>query len=478
MKKILFLILAIAGINMVSLLSVKAGTYFYEDNYIDNIYLIRHHGDIKYYQKARFIRQSGTGMFAYCLEPFVFINENEYYSDGMVDYNSLSSEQVTRIKLIAYFGYNYPNHYEDKWYAITQMMIWQTADPYHDFYFTDKLNGNRIEAFSGEINEINSLINNYLTLPSFANNKIDIVEDNSLSLVDTNNVLSNYHINIQGISINGNTLTVSNQEEGEKTIEFERTSNNYNYIPLFYQSGASQDILIVGDAMPIRFNLKINTEKTEVNITKIDSDTKTTTPSGEALLSGATYMLYDKNMEEIEDIEINEDMEGYILNLDYGKYYLKEIAPGLGYTLDEKIYEFEISPGNTKVDLTLENKVIEKEIEIHKNYGDDTLFQKEAGIEFEIYDMDNSLIKTIKTDNEGVARTVLPFGNYKVIQKNSTSGYLKTDDFYIKVDNDIMETIDLYDYKIKVPNTKKDKSYLLYVFVLLGLYYVKKKIFD
>ena len=49
-------------------------------------------------------------------------------------------------------------------------MIWQTSDPSGDYYFTDSLNGNRINPFQNEINEINNLINNYNTHPSFENN--------------------------------------------------------------------------------------------------------------------------------------------------------------------------------------------------------------------------------------------------------------------------------------------------------------------
>ena len=44
-----------------------------------------------------------------------------------------------RISLLAYYGYGYEGHSDQKWYAITQVMIWRTTNPESDIYFTDTL---------------------------------------------------------------------------------------------------------------------------------------------------------------------------------------------------------------------------------------------------------------------------------------------------------------------------------------------------
>ena len=220
MKKIMIFLMTVFGIGIFSLVNVNAETYnFYEGDYIDGIWITKEKGGTKYYQKARFFMQSNRpGRFAYCIEPFEMFDEESSYSRS-VNPNTLSDEQKTRLKLIAYFGYNYQNHTDPKWYAISQYMIWKEADPSGDIYFTDSLNGNRIEAFANEINEINALINNYYTLPSIANMEVNMVENSSITLTDTNNVLSNYTSNNPDAYINGNTLTINNLKEGEYTIE-------------------------------------------------------------------------------------------------------------------------------------------------------------------------------------------------------------------------------------------------------------------
>ena len=59
-------------------------------------------------------------------------------------------------------------------------MIWQAADQSGDYYFTNGLNGNRINPYQNEIDEINYLINQYEILPSITNQNYTIVEGKEL----------------------------------------------------------------------------------------------------------------------------------------------------------------------------------------------------------------------------------------------------------------------------------------------------------
>ena len=192
--------------------------------------------------------------------------------------------------------------------------------------------------------------------------------------------------------------------------------------------------------------------KTKISITKIDEDTNSIIVSGNASLDGAKYKLMDSNKKEIKILEIKNNV-AEIENIPFGKYYLQEIEPGIGYTLDETIYEIIIDKDNTIKDLILKNKVIEKEIIIEKQYGEENIFKGEKNKEFEIYDSNGTLIKTIKTDDAGITKITLPYGKYKIVQKNTTDGYTKISPFDITVENQTSETITLKDYKIQVPNT-------------------------
>lgn len=466
MKKIIIFLITILCINIGTLINVNAqnNLSFYEGDYIQGIWMTKQKGGIKYYQKARFF-MSQNHQFAYCIEPFAMFNENSAYQSSLTASN-LSHEQMKRITLLSYFGYGYGNHLDQKWYAITQFMIWQASDPSGDYYFTDGLNGNRITAYTNEMNEINTLIQEYLTLPSISNTEIQLVEGKTALLHDTNNVLHHYTSDHPNVHIEGNTLKIEHLSEGSYTVNLTRDSSRLNNVPLFYLSNDSQDMHIYGDIDRISTQIKINVEKTSLDIIKIDSDTKTTTPSGEASLKGAIYQLYDHDMNELAKLEIGEDMTSTIENLDYGKYYLKELSAGIGYEIDPKIYEFVIDHLHPNIELILENKVIKKEIIIHKLFGDGVNHKQEAGINFNIFDRNNQLVTTITTNEFGYASITLPFGTYKISQINTTDGYQFTDDFHIHIIDDHKEEIQLYDYKIKVPNTSKNTPNLLILMII------------
>ena len=186
---------------------------FYEAEYIDNIYISKYQysNNTIYYQKARLFREVNTNEVAYCIEPFVFFNEDSTY-ESSVDINNLSKEKMDTIKRIAYYGYGYENHYELKWYAITQFMIWQETVNNGEIFFTDKLNGKKIYSYQNEINEIYTLVNNSKLTPSFTNNTYTLVEDNELILEDTNHVLHEYKTN--NYTINDNKVIINNLKEG------------------------------------------------------------------------------------------------------------------------------------------------------------------------------------------------------------------------------------------------------------------------
>lgn len=475
MKKILFFLITILGITFFQNINVFASTAnFYEGEYINGIYMNKRAQGSKtiYYQKARFFRQTGTNTPAYCIEPFNFFSENGSYQ-STVNPNNLTAYQKERISKIAHFGYGYPGRTEEKWYAITQMMIWKEADPNGDFYFTDKLNGTRINAYVEEMNQINNSIYLNDITPSIIGKEYKLVEGESLNITDTNNVLNNYVVSNNIFKIENNKLQTNKLKEGVYETNIIKNNNIHNSPVIFYQSPTSQDLVIMGDIDNKNFNIKVKVIKTSIEITKIDSITKDTKPTGDAKLENAIYQIYDSNLKEIDKITIDENCKGMLNNLKFGKYYIKEIKPGTGYTLDDKMYEFEITEDNPNIKLSLENKVIETNIEINKQYGDKEM-KSEPNITFEIYDKNNNLVKTIITDEFGEAKFTLPYGKYKVKQINSTKGYQKVDDFEIIIDSNKDQTFNLTDIKIKVPNTGIDNNNLLNIIGILIFICLKK----
>ena len=469
MKKILILLLLI-GITYTSCLTAHAETTsFYEGEYIEGIWMNKYNPSNKttYYQKARFFRQRGTNEFAYCIEPFSFFNGNSTYETTINPYN-LTESQKKRITEIAHFGYNYKNHTDPKWYAITQFMIWQASDLSGDYYFTDSLNGNRINPFQNEINEINNLINNYNTHPSFENNTFYQVENNKLIIEDTNNVLDYYTYNDPNITKENNKLISNYNKEGEYTVSLERHDNYFNKPIIFFQSTQSQNLIETGDINSINVSFKIKVQKTNLTINKHDKDNDSIIPSGDASLDGAIYHLYNDKDEFIKELTII-DNNASIDNLDYGNYYLVEVKAGEGYQIDNEIHRFEINKDTPNISLILYNEVIKATLIINKKYGIDNDLINEENISFNIYDSKNNLVNTITTDQNGNASIELPYGKYTLEQQNTKNGYAKNDKIDFIIDSNEDKELFLKDLEIKVPNTYNNNSNIFQVILILLL---------
>lgn len=443
---------------------------FYEAEYIDGIYMSKYQysNNTIYYQKARFFRKSDTGEAAYCIEPFKFFNEYSTYEPTINPYN-LSYEQKVRIERIAHFGYGYKNHLDAKWYAITQMMIWEAADPSSgSFYFTDTMNGNKIYPYQSEINEINYLVDSYDTLPTVNNKSYDIVE-NQIFIENGGDIMRYYSSDDNRISINYTDIVIKDLKEGEYNFTLYRNDNNYNTPAIFYQSYDSQNLIKTGDLEEKKASFKIKVYQTGIKVNKTDEETGEEKPQGEAELDGATINVLDKMKHIVRKITI-ENSKAYTENLPFGIYYLKEISPGKGYNLNENLIEVKITIDNPKPTVNFPNKVIKKNIIIKKEYGEADNFIPEKNIDFEIYDKNNNLIKTVSTDENGIIKTTLPYGSYKFIQVNSTKNYQKVEPFNIEVNDEIEETIELKDYKIPVPNTHTNIiTKLLFIITILLL---------
>ena len=436
-------------------------TKFYEAERIGDIWINRITSDnIKYYQTARMYREVGTRRIAYCLEPFIWFKDGSKYESTITPEN-LSEKQKERVSLIAHFGYNYKYHDYTKYYAIAQVMIWQTVDPNAQFYFTDSLNGNKVDRYKDEMKYIEKLIEDYQKEPSFANKEYTIIAGQELYITDENNILSNYKTNDTYATINNNSLKITNLPVGEHTITLTRNDDYHNDPVLFYQSNDSQNFVTIGNIHQKTINIKVKVTETEVKINKLDKDSKSKQNTGKAELEGAKYQLYNQNMQKLAIIEIDKNHEAYIKNLIFGKYYLQEIEAGKGYELDKNIYEFELTEEKPNIELNLYNQVIKGKVTINKSYLTDEELKPEENITFNIYNENQELIKSITTNDLGTIEIFLPYGKYLVKQITTTPGYDIIDPFYIIINSNEELTFNLTNYKIKVPNTKTNSPSLL-----------------
>ena len=119
------------------------------DGYLNEYIKMDRGGQSHDYNMSMITRKSDNH-FVYCIQPATPILSSVTYSGTDTDQEvvaHLSKSQWKRIELLAYYGYQYGNHTDKKWYAITQFLIWNTANDGWDIYFTDTRGGNRISKY-------------------------------------------------------------------------------------------------------------------------------------------------------------------------------------------------------------------------------------------------------------------------------------------------------------------------------------------
>ena len=424
------------------------GQAIWESEYVSNIYIkkVRPNGYTKY-QQGRFIRRSSDNAFVYCLQPYTAIDNNlPYYDVIREDYEKVlgfTKDQWERISLLAYYGYQYNengyDHSNNIWYVVTQVMIWRTTNPESNIYFTSTLNGSKTNKYDAYVQEIENLVANHYTKPSFESN-ITTSVGSTITLNDNNNVLSNFKItgtsdNISA-SISGNTLSITANNVGEGTITLEKKATKYEIPPIVYFSDHSQNVMRVGSYDPVYSKLTLKVYGGTVTPEKEDVETKTNEAQGEATLGGAVYGIYKEDGTKVGTVTTNEkgtNKSDYLPSL--GRYYLLEEKASTGYTLDSTKYYFEITEDNLNPTVKVYEQVIRRDFEITKVYASDEtkIMTPEVNVKFGVYDKNDKLVGEYTTDEQGNFEFNLPYGTYTVKQLTTTSGHEKIKDFTIEV---------------------------------------------
>ena len=413
--------------------SIKAAatvSSFSGAEFLPNISYSKYNMQYHQYRNAKAIRNTVTSNIAYCIDSFSTLIDGSTYT-GYKEYNNLfnlNKEQWKKIKQLAYFGYGYNDHTDYKWISITQMLIWRTAEPLYSFYWVNNVNERKkIFPYKQEMN----------------NNK----------------VLSKYKIKKANIDshIEGNNLVIKAENSGNYAITLIREFNQAEKDTEYFYNEESQTLIERGKLDPIEMSLNITVKSGSIKINKVDSETQTNTPQGEASLTGTLFSVYKDDI-LVGTIEIDETGSGILEDLEYGKYKIVETKAGPGYKRDINEYYYVIDSEHLNIEITKENDVKSTKIKIIKYYGSKQEYEKnemkpEKGAIFEFINKDNEIIRK-ETDEEGTIELTLPYGTYIVRQVSSKENYEKVDDFTIVVDENAKDIygLVLYDMEIGVPN--------------------------
>lgn len=378
-----------------------------------------------------------NGRVAYCIQPG--IPEGDTYQTGNLDSYNISNEQKERIMLIAYYGYDYSGHQTTEYRAATQALLWETINADNTVFSSQRWAQGTIHDVSAQRNEIENLVRNHYVRPSFNGATIKTKVGSETVLTDTNNVLSNFYVSASNgaeVRIEGNKLIVKTTKVGNVTLQFKKKLYTDREYLVYYASG-KQTMMSSGVVDPALSQLNIESEGGKVEFNKFDKDNKSAVASGEATLEGAVYGVYNAETDAlISKVTTDKNGKGKLEHLpSFGKFYLKELTPSKGYELDETKYSFESTLENIDNEIVVNEKVINRDVEITKVYAVDKskIMTAEPNVEFGFYNNKGELFTKGTTDSNGKLTVNLVYGSYTVKQVTTSKDTTKVDDFNIDV---------------------------------------------
>ena len=404
------------------------------------VYAVHEATDKKHLYKAEIYTLNGDT--AYCLEIGVPIDTETYSSTENWDITKLSPEEQRYVRLVAYYGYDYKGHKKRNYYLAAQELIWEKLSGRNVYWVTGLLDVDAPKLdIETEKNEILNLVNNHDKKPSFNNNEIEVNLNETKSINDDNNILSQFQIydnGFQKAKISGNTLNIT-PTKSTKNQEVQLVKKSYtNKVNLIYYNGSNQKLVRAGYLDPVISKVKVKVTSGNITLKKLDSETGEK-PQGDAKLTGAEYGIYNSSNKLVDTIVIGTRDKS--IDLPYGKYTIKERKAPLGYKKNKTVYEVTIDGSNEQILLDVKDEVIKRKINLFKMYANDNkteLMTGEANVTFEFYlKSSNKLYTSATTDDKGQLTVTLPYGTYIVRQTTSSEGHDKMKDFEIVVDENM-----------------------------------------
>ena len=453
----------------------------------DGIYFVRTGGTIPDKVGKFAIYYLGDNL-AYCIEPSKSIKTEDYVSaDGFVDL-PYSDELKEKLELIGYYGREYPEHDTVRYSMAAQSLIWEAIGGQTVTFWTGSNGtGNEIDV-SYEKRVIMLLVNKHKRLPNISK-EINAHLKNEISISDGNQVLRDYEVinnSDNQITIMDDTLKIMPTVAGEFTftLKHKRYDDLRTMIFIGKDNSDTQALgrlrFSIDKEMDVK--LKVNTFKLKIN--KTDENNNSVSLKNVQFkiknLTTGNYLCETYNCIYVTN------MSGYFETnyLDYGEYEIEELEDQVvpGYTWNSnkvrvKVDEstiFKWWSGHNCVNIYFPNHKVKGIITVYKT-GEKAVFDNNEikydeislpNFEFNLYDMNNQVLRTIKTDSSGKGIiTDGPIGDLYILEKTDLNEYIKDNEkkeFTLTQKDQYTENVSItlniknYLKKGKLEFTKKD----------------------
>ncbi len=411
-----------------------------------------------------------AGKKAYCFAPSEDLNQNvDYeivsYNDGDLlnkinetqkeNSNKITQEQLNKIMLYAYYGYDYKDRNTDDYKIATQMLVYRSIE---NQVFTDVLCSNKNcyekQIYVDEMNNIQKDVDKHYVKPSFDGFTFNIKLHKSVQVRDYNEVLDDFEVSSCEnctAHINGNLIDITATNVGKIKLTLVKKKNYQNDL-IFLTSSQSQNMVVPGNVAPVYTTVYGNVLSGNIEVTKVGEE-------GEAL-SGAKFNVYNSDDDLVCSLTTKANGKDNCANLEIGDYYMVEDTAPLGYVLDTTRYDFTITVRDTDITKTIRNEKIRGDVELYKEDKDTKIAQGDAtlkGAVYGIYKSDGTKIADVTTDENGYFKYEdLEYGSYYIKEIKPSLGYLLDEtryDFQIRNNGEVIkvtskEEVQKFDFKL------------------------------
>lgn len=348
----------------------------------------------------------------FCVDPSTIAIDggNGYERSDFLDTNLRKN-----LNLIAYHGY-YTHEKTMKWYMASQFMMWEARGW--------KIDSTNLSDYASMKAQIKEEMDHHYDKPSFNGTTKTVNVGQSITLTDTNKVLSEFTLSdVKGVTITKSGDKVTITPTASAPDSFKLSGNRYtdgkDEASIVYRTSgnSSQAVGEFGYSDPVFLNATINVNKHgSLKITKNDED-------GTAVPNTSFKISKNSDMSSpIGTYKTGADGSVTIDELLPDTYYVQETAVPSHLVLDSTVRSITVEANKTAT-LTVQNNWVKGKVQLRKLDPDSG--KQVAGATYAIYNEKGQELERLVTTATGYVESgYLRFGQYTVREVIAPSGYI------------------------------------------------------